>query len=161
MNHLSDEQLNEYLDGALDERLKQKVTSHLEQCFECRARLDELQWLFFHLASLQEVQIGHDLTPGVLAQLPTRPVSRLRWLALGMQGLTVLVALIWLLAQSQDLFQAWISILEWSASQEWTFQIPSLTLEAYSLTPLLTATAVLWLVGNLGLLRSRPQESRR
>ena len=70
MNHLSDFQLNEYLDNILDEPTRRALESHLETCPDCRARLEELQLVSDHLANLQEVKLSHDLTPSVMAHLP-------------------------------------------------------------------------------------------
>ena len=72
MNHLSDSQLNEYLDGSLTEEARLAAGTHLESCADCRARLDELQFVFNCLSTLLEVQISHDLTPGILSQLPQK-----------------------------------------------------------------------------------------
>jgi hypothetical protein len=72
MNHLSDLQLNEYLDGSLVAETRRAVSAHLESCAGCRARLDELQFVFNYLSGLPEVQISHDLTPGILSQLPQK-----------------------------------------------------------------------------------------
>jgi hypothetical protein len=70
MNHLSDSQLNEYLDHALPVEAHSIVDAHLVSCDSCRARLDELVLVFNHLADLPEVRISHDLTPGILSRLP-------------------------------------------------------------------------------------------
>jgi Putative zinc-finger len=72
MNHLSDSQLNEYLDGSLAAETRRAVGTHLESCIDCRARLDELQFVFNSLSGLSEVQISHDLTPDILSQLPQK-----------------------------------------------------------------------------------------
>jgi len=70
MNHLSDFQLNEYLDHILDESTRRALESHLETCPDCRARLEELQLVSAHLANLHEVKLSHDLTTSVMAHLP-------------------------------------------------------------------------------------------
>ena len=72
MNHLSDSQLNEYLDGSLTEETSRAISTHLESCVDCRARLDELQFVFNCLSGLPEAQISHDLAPGILSQLPQK-----------------------------------------------------------------------------------------
>ena len=72
MNHLSDSQLNEYLDGSLAVETRNVVSAHLESCATCRARLDELQFVINCLSALPEVRISHDLTPGILSQLPQK-----------------------------------------------------------------------------------------
>jgi hypothetical protein len=70
MNHLTETQLNEYLDQMLDENLQQKVQAHLDTCEQCQAELAELEILFATLNELPEVPLTRDLTPGVLAHLP-------------------------------------------------------------------------------------------
>ncbi len=53
--HLTDEQLNEYLDNeSTDERAQ--IESHLSSCDECAARLSTLQNLFAELESLPELE---------------------------------------------------------------------------------------------------------
>ncbi len=60
MNHLSDFQLNEYLDHILDESTRCALELHLEACPDCSARLQELQLVSVHLANLHEAQLSHD-----------------------------------------------------------------------------------------------------
>src|SRR5271157_3752495 len=72
MNHITDFQLNEYLDHALDEALQGQCDSHLSSCAECRARLEELKGLYSNLADLHEVKLSHDLTRSVMAHLPQK-----------------------------------------------------------------------------------------
>jgi anti-sigma factor RsiW len=102
--HLSDEVLNEYLDGALEAATWHDASAHLGGCPACAARLAELQALFAHLDSLPSVALTRDLAPGVLqavrqatargrlpANIPRRPVFRLLF---GLQLLAGL-ALLW------------------------------------------------------------------
>ena len=70
MNHITDFQLNEYLDHALDDATQGQCDSHLSSCAECRARLEELKGLYSNLAELREVELPRDLTSSVLAHLP-------------------------------------------------------------------------------------------
>lgn len=72
MNHLTDFQLNEYLDNAIDETMKHKFDSHLQSCAECLARLEELQLVFFELAELHEIELPGDLTPSIMEHLPQK-----------------------------------------------------------------------------------------
>ena len=57
--HLSEEQLNEYLDEATDERAQ--IEAHLSSCDECAARLSALQDLFLEIESLPEVELARAL----------------------------------------------------------------------------------------------------
>ena len=70
MNHITDFQLNEYLDHALDEATQGQCDLHLSSCAECHARLEELKGLYSNLAELREVELSRDLTSSVLAHLP-------------------------------------------------------------------------------------------
>ncbi|HQX01796.1 MAG TPA: hypothetical protein PLQ94_06780, partial [Anaerolineales bacterium] len=72
--HLTDDQLNEYLDEASNERVQ--IEAHLSSCDECVARLSTLQNLFTELDSLPELELTRDLAarffprPSLPAQLP-------------------------------------------------------------------------------------------
>jgi len=57
--HLTDEQLNEYLDNEIVDRAD--IESHLASCGECAARLTALQTLFAELDSLPELELTRDL----------------------------------------------------------------------------------------------------
>ncbi len=73
-DHISDVQLNEYLDNESTERVF--IESHLSVCDECAARFSTLQNLFAELDSLPEMELTRDLaarfTPrsSLPAQLP-------------------------------------------------------------------------------------------
>ena len=72
--HLTEEQLNEYLDEAAHERAQ--IEAHLSSCDECAARLSTLQNLFAEIDSLPELELTRNLaapfmrTRGLPAQLP-------------------------------------------------------------------------------------------
>ena len=97
MNHLTDSQLNEYLDGTLDALTKRHCDKHLADCASCRARLAELQSLFAELSALPEARLPHDLTAPVLAGLRKPPR---RWTpAFAAQLGAALGVFIWLATQ--------------------------------------------------------------
>ena len=86
MNHLTETQLNEYLDGVMVAPEQGLMQTHLSDCADCRARLASLQTVFQALAALPEEKPGCDLTPSVLRALP-RKFSSLAWrLALAVQA---------------------------------------------------------------------------
>ena len=86
MEHLTEDQLNEYLDNALEATIQERMAKHLSGCADCRARLASLQTVFQALAALPEEKPGCDLTPSVLRALP-RKFSSLAWrLALAVQA---------------------------------------------------------------------------
>src|SRR5262245_25403283 len=90
--HLTDDQLNEYLDNESSERAQ--IESHLAECAECAARLAALQALFDEIESLPELELTHSLAVSF-----TRPSSMQpqlpRWLTLTatLQAALALVAI--------------------------------------------------------------------
>ncbi|HEX2697356.1 MAG TPA: zf-HC2 domain-containing protein [Anaerolineales bacterium] len=72
MKHLTNSQLNEYLDNVLSAPERREVESHLEACTECHVRLNEIQFVFTSLAGLPKAQLTRDLSASVLANLPLR-----------------------------------------------------------------------------------------
>jgi anti-sigma factor RsiW len=166
MNHLTEPQLNEYLDGELDAPGRAAVDSHLAACRGCRLALSDLQAVASLLADLPDEPLRRDLTPSVLANLP-QPRLALGWkLVLAAQaGFVVGIALL--------LFS---NLLTWFQPQEWPtlvisqfagikFPIPNSPFTiphfpAFSLQPagvvfLAIAAFLLWGVGNAVLLRGR------
>jgi hypothetical protein len=101
-HHPTDTTLNELLDQALDSSTYDQVQSHLEQCADCRTRLEGLRFVFNALTEVTEQPLALDLVPGVLSRLPVRQPQILWRLALAMQSG---VALGLLLAISSQLTQ--------------------------------------------------------
>ena len=172
--HLTDEQLNEYLDNASTERAL--IETHLDSCDECAARLSTLQTLFVDLDSLPEVALSTNLAarfrprPSLAPQLP-------HWLTLTatLQAAAALVALIvaipffsvmipqietpsfttWLF-EIQSLWTSWLDAL--SNYQLPITQFPNLTTYPVELSTLFIALAIVsifWIFGNGLLLRNR------
>jgi len=176
--HLTDEQLNEYLDNETANRAE--IETHLDSCDECAARLSTLQALFADLDSLPEVTLSRDLSvaslwdaarfrprPSLTPQLP-------RWLTLtaSLQAAAALVALIvaipffsimlpqvempsfttWLF-EIQSLWASWLDTL--STFQMPTFQPSNIpTLEMSTLFIALAIVSIFWIFGNGLLLRN-------
>jgi anti-sigma factor RsiW len=179
--HLSEEEINLYLDGALAAEDRTGLEEHLGSCAACRQRLDELRWLFAGLDSAPEVPLQRDLVPGVLAGLPARRISPGRtpaWLrgamaiqmALGL-GLLVLAwpALATLPGQVAGWMGRWESIR--LAAVAWWAQINVLTMTSawlkhwtppLSLWPMCLSIAFLvWLIANGFLLQTQKSEPQR
>jgi|ERR1700690_3424802 hypothetical protein len=175
MNHLSDSQLNEYLDNILNPPARRAVEAHLIGCNECRARLDQLQSIFSTLKSLTDVKLSHDLSTDFASRLPHRREPALTPIFAVQLG-AALGALLFLtieLAQAVRLppvsaFQSLIpeirfaipnfqsstldSIFPYSLShfpQLPTFQFP---LSNFQTSVIAIFTLLLWLVGNAILL---------
>ena len=170
--HLTDDQLNEYLDEATTERAQ--IEAHLFSCDECAARLSTLQNLFAELDSLPELALTRNLAapftprPSLPAQLP-----KFLTLTAFLQAAVSLVALIIaipfvsallpqieppsftkLFFQIQSQWTAWLDQLS-------TFNLPTFqpinlpTFEMSSLLFTLAGMSVLWILGNGLLLRNQ------
>ena len=170
--HLTDEQLNEYLDNETNER--EQIELHLHSCNECNARFSDLQNLFLELDSLPDLQLSRDLstrfvTSGQLIQSPPR------WLTLTVfaQATLAIIALIVSipfittyipqidvasltspLFEIQSLWNTWLDSLS-------TLQIPTIpefpipVFEMSSLLLMLAGVFVIWILGNGLLLRNQ------
>ena len=99
MEHLTEEQLNEYLDGLLDEQTHQRVEAHLVGCAECRSLAKNLELVFASLDNLPEVPLAHNLAPSVLANLPPKTPVRIWTRAFAAQWGIVVGTLVWLGSQ--------------------------------------------------------------
>lgn len=171
-DHITDEQLNEYLDNESTERAQ--IEAHLSACDECAARLTALKTLFAEIESLPELELTHNFaarftpTPSLPPQLPT-------WLTLtatlqaALALLTVIIAapfisrllpaietpsLTDLFLQLQSQWTAWLDTL--STFQLPTLpQLPALEISSLILTLTLAGVSMLWLVGNGLLLRNQ------
>jgi len=190
--HLTEEQIHSYLDGLLEEPARRVAEAHLLACAECRRRADELQTLFAALDTLPDLPLSRDLTPVILAKLPSeqgkiafRPApARARSLAaqwglvtgfalwLGMQLAAILelpavllpsipLPALRLPALPLDILPKQFPMLQIPVPQLPTldFQTPSFffPLSSSHLALLLALTALLWVMGNAALLRSRPE----
>jgi hypothetical protein len=91
--HLTDEQLNEYLDNEIQDRVQ--IELHLSSCDECTTRLTVLSALFLEIESLPEVTLSHDLAIPFTPQ-SSLPASLPRWLTLTatLQAVAAIIAVI-------------------------------------------------------------------
>lgn len=101
MNHISDADLQAFLDGELSAARHVLVTDHLDGCQSCMARLRSFQQLYARIESLPETVPDLSLVPGVLARLePRRAISSVaRWLLVAELALgagSLVAALSWL-----------------------------------------------------------------
>lgn len=173
MNHLTDSQLNEYLDAALEPAARRRVELHLQGCASCRARLHDLQFVFSNLATLPEIGLARDLSRAVLAQLANeqvRPWSPGFAAQLG----AALGGVVWLAGEAvKAMHNLDLSFLIFSIPQmvlppfkltfpQIHFIIPSPQLidigwanfSTFSLALLIASAGALWVVGNAALLRA-------
>jgi hypothetical protein len=184
MNHLTDSQLNEYLDHTLDLAARRAVQAHLQACDDCRVRLEEIQFVFSGLANLPEARLPRDLTSSVLVRLPKRQ-TRVWSPAFAAQLGAALGASLWLsmeiakfalpLPSAFQLSQVALPDLRAAIPDlplptlDFLFTIPDLrswipeiklpaidlSLSAFNITFLVTAALALWVIGNITLLRGR------
>jgi len=169
--HLTDENLNEYLDEATNDRAQ--MESHLSSCAECTARLSALQNLFAEIESLPEVESTRNFAAPFM-RTRSQPSRVPAWLPLTMAvqlvvALTALVAAAPFVIQRIPDFQlpsltdfAFQVQLQWGVSLDLLSRvqwpaIPSLSVELSSvyLLSALAAVSVVWLVGNGLLLRNQ------
>ncbi len=168
--HLTDEQLNEYLDNEIADRTL--FDSHLASCGECAARLTALQSLFAELDSLPEVELTHSLASQITLHAASSPQLP-RWLTLTatLQAALALIALVLAAPFVMNLLPAietpsFTEILIQLQSQWLTlfnlitnYQLPNLPtlpplqIPTLTLSLALAGASLLWLVGNGLLLR--------
>ncbi len=176
MNHLSEEQLNEYLDHESQDHTQ--IEMHLSACDECAARLNSLQNLFNELDSLPQLTLSRDLAAPVIRRL-SLPNKLPTWLTLtvGLQAMLAVIVAIIAAPFVIDFASTSVSVLQMPSFSEtfikiqtqWTawmgmfsnFQMPAMpqlpVLEISSIMVMFTLAAVsmLWLIGNGLLLRNQ------
>jgi len=178
--HLTDEQLNEYLDNETAERAQ--IEEHLTACDECAARFSALKALFAEIESLPELE----LTQSIAARITTTPSLPARLppsltLTVTLQAVGALIALFFaapiirqyfasvlpavsipsfydVLIEIQIYFAMWMRSFQ-------SFQLPTIPTEILSLpkeippailSVILLGILIIWLIGNWWLLRKRP-----
>jgi hypothetical protein len=170
--HLTDEQLNEYLDNETNQR--EQIELHLNSCNECSIRFSDLQNLFLELDSLPDLQLTRNLSTRFITSgqlIPHLP----RWLTLTIfaQAALALIALIISIPfittytpqidfnsfkspffEIQSLWNTWLDSLS-------TLQLPTIPelpipiIEMSSLLISLAGVFVIWIFGNGLLLRNQ------
>ncbi|MEM7113038.1 MAG: zf-HC2 domain-containing protein [Chloroflexota bacterium] len=181
MEHISNTQLNEYLDKALDAAQTQRVEAHLATCAACQAELAELQALFTELAALTEIAFAGDVAEAVVSELAQEtPLSRwsigilalqaaigvglmvvlwpsVQWL-LRLVGESAETAVITLQPQPRLFWQdtiTGVAIALEELQMGWQLDIP---FEQWSWV--LALALVIWLVGNRLLFIDSPQNNQ-
>lgn len=128
MTHISDNLLNEYLDGALETAVYEQVSAHLAGCEACRVRLAKGQQLFAALDSVPEVPLMVDLSRQVMnrltAELKPRPLPRWMSQVVAIQMVTALALFVWLWPVMGSAMETAESLLPQSADQ----MLPSVSL---------------------------------
>jgi len=170
--HLTEEQLNEYLDEATIERAQ--IEAHLSSCNECAARLSTLQNVFAELDSLPELELTRDLAvpfilrPSLPAQLP-KFLTLTAFLQAAVALVALIVAVPFVSALLPQIELPSFTKLFFHIQTQWTvwldqlstFNLPTFqpinlpTLEMSSLLFTLAGVSVLWILGNGLLLRNQ------
>ena len=170
--HLTDEQLNEYLDNESTERAQ--IESHLAECADCSARLTALKALFIEIESLPEITPSRSLAPRLTAHAPVPPP----WLMLiaSLQAAIAVITIIIgapfvmqfitpylsgmqtpsfaeLFLQFQSGWIVWLDILA-QLQVPMLPEIPVVELSSLVIVLTLAGVSALWLVGNGLLLRN-------
>ena len=170
--HLTDDQLNEYLDNEIADRAH--IESHLATCGECAARLTALQTLFAELDSLPELELTRNIAARFTAQGQLTPQLP-RWLTLTatLQAAFALIALILAAPFVMNLLPAietpsfteiflqmqsqWLTLLTTITNYQLPAlpSLPPLQIPTVTLSLTLAGASLLWLVGNGLLLRKQ------
>jgi len=181
--HLTEEELNEYLDNEIQDRVQ--IELHLSSCDECAARLATLQTLFSEIGSLPELALTRNFSEAPLwgAATFTRdlnlrvPLPRSLRLAVTLQAALALLAIILaapfviefvspyltnlptpsfadVFIQIQSQWMAWLDMLSKFRLPS-APHIPAIDLSSLALTLTLVVVSMLWLIGNGLLLRNQ------
>jgi hypothetical protein len=179
-DHVTDEQLNEYLDNESGERAQ--IETHLSTCDECAARFTALKTLFTEIESLPELELTHNLAARFMTP-PSLPANLWRWLTLTatLQAAVAITMVVIaapfisnllpplqtpsftdVLIQIQTQWTAWLdllSTLRLDSGQVFQMppllQIPALEISSLVIALTLVSVSMLWLVGNGLLLRKQ------
>jgi hypothetical protein len=180
-DHVTDLQLNEYLDNETTERAQ--IKSHLAQCVDCAARLAALQALFAEIESLPDLELTSNIAARVITtgDLPVPQLSRWLTLTATLQAALALIALIaaapvvsryltpylqtYPIPSLNDLvFELQMKILMWIQAIQ-SFQFPTAPTGIFTLpkefsTGIVSASVIglflIWIIGNWWLIRKRP-----
>jgi hypothetical protein len=168
MNHLTESQLNEYLDNTLRMPEQQLIEIHLSGCADCRDKAEALRSLFQTLDELPEEALHHDLTPLVLHHLPEQKIHPGWKLFLAVQtgialGLTILVVQDLLpLVNLPNIFNSFTLQITPIELPTIHFHLPSLNFQTSTANLIFLATSalILWGVGNAALLGGRREAQK-
>jgi predicted anti-sigma-YlaC factor YlaD len=167
MNHLSESLLNEFLDDELTKESRVAVETHVAECPECQASVEELRNLFAELKQLADELPSHNLSTLALTSLPRRGLSLWARLVLAVQAGLALGVLIVIFRYAWKYI---IGIVHGLRPWEWyshpiSVKLPVIELSLPKLTafkmpiplPILIAMLVIvlafWWLGNIRLLR--------
>jgi hypothetical protein len=168
MNHLTETQLNEFLDKILGLPEQGQIENHLSACADCRSKVESMQSLFQTLNTLQEEELENDLASLVLKGLPEKRIQWAWKLVLAVQagialGLTILVVSNLLTMVSLQTLTGAITLkfplIELPVFRPSSLVLPTIGIQTstFNLIFLAASVLVLWGVGNAALLRNRKE----
>jgi anti-sigma factor RsiW len=172
--HLTDEQLNEYLDHETDERLE--IDRHLSSCADCAARLQALQVIFDEIESLPDVQVSPEIAVRWVESGSSSSLPRSLTLTMILQAAAAAIAIIAaaplvmqflssytpslsipsladLVRALQSGWMAWLNSLS-SLAVPTIPQIPLLNVSSLFVMLTVIGVFLFWLIGNGLLLRN-------
>ena len=174
--HLTDEQLNEYLDHETNDRAQ--IESHLAECVDCARRSRELEALFREIEALPELAISPEFSVR-FTSIGSEPVRLPRSLTLTMILQAVLAVVVMIGAapflirfvslytprpsvpslvdvflQLQSQWIAWLDTLS-TLSLPTIPEVPVLNVSSLFVMLTVIGVSVLWLIGNGLLLRNQ------
>ena len=181
-DHLTDVQLNEYLDNETTTEERTQIEAHLSECDECAARLTALQSLFDQIESISDIELTHSIAARFI---PTSglPLPLPRWFTLTATLQAAFALIIILLATpvisryltsflqtypipsfDDAVIELQMNLALWIQSIQ-SFQVPTIPIGLFALPKELPATTlsvtvigffIVWVIGNWWLLRKRP-----
>jgi hypothetical protein len=175
-DHISDVQLNEYLDNEIEDRTQ--VELHLSSCEDCAARLSALQALFDEIESLPEVALTRSLATSVTRKVSGRAsLPRSLRLVTTLQAVMAIFAIIFaapfvvqwsspyvsnlpmpsiadVILEMQTQWRIWLGVFS-----QFQFptppEIPIIDLSSLAVMLTVAGISLLWLIGNRFLLRNQ------
>lgn len=174
--HLTDEQLNEYLDHETNERPQTEL--HLAACTACSARLGAFRDLFTEIESLPELGLSPDFAVSYLSGPNERiPLPRSLTLTVTLQAVLTVIAILlaapWVtpfipwntsgistpsladvFMQLQSQWATWLDLLS-SLTFPAMPEIPVIEVSSLFMIFMVIGVFLVWLVGNGLLLRNQ------
>ena len=174
--HLTDEQLNEYLDHETSDRAW--IELHLSVCTDCAARLRELEALFSEIESLPELAISPEfgarfmpIRSEPVRLPPSLTLTMIMQTALAVVGILIAApfvrqfvssylpgpsvpSFVQIFLQSQHVWAAWLDTLSTFSFPNLP-EIPLVNVSSLVVTLAIVGVSLLWLIGNGLLLRNQ------
>jgi hypothetical protein len=82
MNHLRNEELQEFADGFYDEQIRAQIELHLRTCTDCRARVEGLAKLRDIIRRVPAERVSYSFTNRVMRRIGVRESSSFLWFLL-------------------------------------------------------------------------------